>query len=941
MSSKSRTQFGLFSGASLAALLLAPSALAQQAAPAPKPAAPQTGGIEEVVVTAERREAQLQNVPIAVSAFTPETLDKLQIAGGPDLVTAVPSVSFSKGNFTGYNFAIRGIGSKSVGASGDAGTSVHLNGAPLVANNLFESEFFDVERVEVLRGPQGTLYGRNATGGVVNVITKKPSNKFEAFAQGTGGNYGSYRGEGMINVPLGESGGLRIAGAYLKRDGYAKNATTGNTIDGRDLWSLRATLGYDLGDTANVWVSYEKFKEDDNRLRSGKQYCIKDPTKTSLAGVPVSGLVAGFINQGCLPGDMLKSRETLNSQATLGGLLGNVTGGLITGDAFAGKLIPEDIRTIEAAFDPRYRANSEVFQLNFKWDLTDNLQFNLNGTRSTGSVFSNEDYNKVNAPGTFNPIPGLAPGGVVSDPQLGASNRFRTYDISQGDSTQTSVEARIASSYDGRFNYSLGYINIKYEAQADYYVFSNTLTANALATGNVVDFSNPTGPTLESRVNNSGRNYYLNAQPYFLDASAVFGEIYLDLTDNLKFTGGLRRTSDDKRVVNNQPALLTATTGAPGSLNCTSIPVQGSWCPLSATAPTNAYYTNNNLPNTASFTEMTGRAGFDWKVAEDNLLYAFYSRGYKGGGVNPAPSLGVATVKPTFDPEFVTSYEVGSKNKFADGRVQLNLTGFYYDYQGYQISKIVNRTSLNENVDAKVQGLEVESIFAPNEKWLFTLNAGFNKSEILKGESINSLDIRQGDPAFTVIKASNTSNCMVPTAALAQLIAIGQTVPGPGVPNPTGLNGFLLGAGATNLLGACAGAFSALGVTPSAGKPVQLKGKELPNAPSVTASFSANYVQPLGDTWNMVFNGSYYYQGESYARIYNTISDELPSWQSANFSLALENDASNLTVKLFVKNAFEEEAVTDKYYTDDSSGLFTNAFFIEPRTYGLTVSKKW
>jgi outer membrane receptor protein involved in Fe transport len=251
MSSKSRSHFGLFSGASLAALLLAPSALAQQAAPPAKPAAPQAGGIEEIVVTAERREAQLQNVPIAVTAFTPETLDKLQIAGGPDLVTAVPSVSFSKGNFTGYSFAIRGIGSQAVGVSAEASTGVHLNGAPLVTNNLFESEFFDVERVEVLRGPQGTLYGRNATAGVVNIITKKPTNKFEALLQGTGGNYGSYRGEGMVNIPLGEAGGLRVAGALLKRDGYAKNAVTGNDIDGRDLYSLRATLGFDLGDTAS------------------------------------------------------------------------------------------------------------------------------------------------------------------------------------------------------------------------------------------------------------------------------------------------------------------------------------------------------------------------------------------------------------------------------------------------------------------------------------------------------------------------------------------------------------------------------------------------------------------------------------------------------------------------------------------------------------------
>jgi hypothetical protein len=93
-------------------------------------------------------------------------------------------VNFSKGNFTGYNFQIRGIGSKLVSGSGDAGTGIHLNNAPLIANNLFETEFYDVERVEVLRGPQGTLYGRNATGGVVNLLTAKPDRHFAGNLRG-------------------------------------------------------------------------------------------------------------------------------------------------------------------------------------------------------------------------------------------------------------------------------------------------------------------------------------------------------------------------------------------------------------------------------------------------------------------------------------------------------------------------------------------------------------------------------------------------------------------------------------------------------------------------------------------------------------------------------------------------------------------------------------
>jgi outer membrane receptor protein involved in Fe transport len=103
-----------------------------------------------------------------------------KIDGGPNLQQAIPNVTFAKSNFTNsFNFQIRGIGAKAVGASADQGVGVHLNNAPQQSGNLFEAEFYDVERVEVLRGPQGTLYGRNATGGVVNVITAKPTDQFE------------------------------------------------------------------------------------------------------------------------------------------------------------------------------------------------------------------------------------------------------------------------------------------------------------------------------------------------------------------------------------------------------------------------------------------------------------------------------------------------------------------------------------------------------------------------------------------------------------------------------------------------------------------------------------------------------------------------------------------------------------------------------------------
>jgi outer membrane receptor protein involved in Fe transport len=285
------------------------SALAAFAAPAMAQQASNANVIEELVVTAQKKEEALQDVPIAVSAFDQNALEKSKIDGGPNLVLAVPNVNFSKGNFTGYNFQIRGIGSKVVAASADAGTGIALNNAPLIANNLFETEFYDMERVEVLRGPQGTLYGRNATGGVVNLITAKPKDIFEANIRAEYGNYDSKKLRGMVNLPLGDMFALRLAGAYLNRDGFGKNIVTGNDADDRDLFGARATLAFHPTDRLRTWVLWDHFEEDDNRSRIGKQFCTKDVGPDNVGGVGYStaagGLIGqverGLFSQGCQP----------------------------------------------------------------------------------------------------------------------------------------------------------------------------------------------------------------------------------------------------------------------------------------------------------------------------------------------------------------------------------------------------------------------------------------------------------------------------------------------------------------------------------------------------------------------------------------------------------------------------------------------------------------
>jgi outer membrane receptor protein involved in Fe transport len=375
-------------GASVLAMgLLAPAAVAQEDGES-------TRTLSTVTVTTQKVEESIQDVPIAVSAFDEEALNRLQLTGGPDLVKSIPNVTFTKGNFTGFNFKIRGIGVDSVAQSGDAGVGVHQNDVPLTANRLFEAEFYDVERVEVLRGPQGTLYGRNATGGVFNLITAKPVlGEFQANAELTYGNENTFKAKGMVNLPLGDKAALRLAGSLLQRDGYVKNSVTGNDIDDRDLSSFRATFAVEPTDNLRGWVSYEHFEEDDSRLRAGKQLCKKDPGFDTFAGIPVSAFDQLVTSLGCQDAPLSQSNDRVNSQATLGGGLA-ITAGLLNGDAFLDPVNP-DLRTIESAFDPIYKADQDLITWKGEWNVTDSLLLTYLGSHNESSVQSIEDYNKI------------------------------------------------------------------------------------------------------------------------------------------------------------------------------------------------------------------------------------------------------------------------------------------------------------------------------------------------------------------------------------------------------------------------------------------------------------------------------------------------------------------------------------------------------------------
>ncbi len=164
---------------------------------------PPRAAVETVTVTSSKLGgADVQSIPIAITALSQEQLTATQTAGGPDLIKQVPNMTFTKTNFSGYSIQIRGIGTQAISVTTDPAVAVAFNDIPFIRNHFFEQEFYDVANVEVLRGPQGTLYGRNATAGVVNLTSAKPSDQFEAMASADLGNYKNRRFEGMINIPI-------------------------------------------------------------------------------------------------------------------------------------------------------------------------------------------------------------------------------------------------------------------------------------------------------------------------------------------------------------------------------------------------------------------------------------------------------------------------------------------------------------------------------------------------------------------------------------------------------------------------------------------------------------------------------------------------------------------------------------------------------------------
>lgn len=981
-------RFALILATGASSLAITHAAHAQQAeAPAPA-AAEDDAAAGDIIVTAQRRSESLQNVPIAITAFDADSLEKQQIRSTSDLQLSIPSVTFTKSNFASSNFTIRGVGDAAVATSGDTSIGIAVNEMPLVTTRLFETDYFDLERVEVLRGPQGTLFGRNATGGVINFVTAKPDlTGFGASATLQYGNYDTRRAEGMVNVPLTDTLGVRVAGTWLKRDGYTRNLYTGNRIDGRDQYAVRGSLRWQPTDATTLDLMGYYFGEDSNRSRIQKQLCHRDPT--------------GVL--GCLP-DRL-ANETVNNNATLGTTLSSseffriVSGsaavaavglGSVYGtDSFSGAVNPVDLRTVNTDYEPTYRADELQLMGKLAHEFGP-VTLNLTGGYTRNKVTSRTDYNLAvqnplaTGPGSgifamrnfptalfANAVSHLFQGNNLCVSEVGrnytgyidgninrCSPQGAEYDESRAKNRQYSIEAHLDSDFDGPFNFLLGGIYVDNKADGDYFVASSGLDYGTAVVGAIQ--TGGAGATASPFAN-------VETNLYRLKSWGAFGEAYFDLSDTLKLTGGLRY-SHDRKFVRDRSMLFNFTIPY-GTEDAFAAPNAANFDADSSLAGNQPYRESE-----ATFGKLTGRVVLDWNpvlsFTDKTLVYASFSRGYKSGGINPAFNPSIVSAPAVYHPEVLNAFEIGTKNSFLGGHFRANLSAFYYDYKGLQISRIIARTAFNDNVDAKVYGVEGEFVLAPTHSLQFNLNASYLHTKVGRLQLIDPRDPSGGRSDAVIVKdLAGGANCVVaPTAAGNGALAnafVTAVNAGLGLKAPVAVPG-TAATGAFSMCSALAaaaanpsaGLSALLGVGPGPlpiqldpnvataklidGIPVDVSGNQLPNSPKYKVSLGAQYTADIGSSgMNAVFRVDYSLTGDAYSRVFNRPIDRVRSYDVLNAQVQLNGPDDRWFARAFVQNLLDNDAITGQYVTDASSGLFTNIFTLEPRRYGIALGFRY
>ncbi len=613
----------LLLGTSVSALLGAWCA----AAPAMAQQAPAAEDSDVVIITAQKREQDILDVGISTLAVSQEDLSEQRIEQIRDLGRSIANFSV-KEQIPGAIpvVTIRGVGLDDFSTTNNPAAGIYIDEVSLSSLALMSFDLYDLERVEVLRGPQGTLYGRNSTAGAVNIITAKPVDHFEARLAGGAGNYKRFEGEGMLNMPVGETAAFRISGRAVRQDeGFWKSRLLpGETLGEQDVTQGRAQFAFTPMEGWDVNLKVDGLKSR-SEMGQGEFF----GSVNFGTGVPpnftCNPILAGHV-------DPTQCTDFLGYTDT-------------DGDPFTG----------DWARDSQY----DIDQLGVTARIEGDLGF-ATFTSITGYIDFGRDFY------------------IDSD-----AAPFREFEFNQQDHVQQWSEEMRLSGEAGGFTWVVGgiYSQDKVKVRTPSF-FDDLFLSEGLITADQQT-----------------------------EALGAFAQGEWRLSDRLSLITGIRYTDETKDYVGGTRDLN------PFGLSMLLTPV----C-ASPTAPCQLSFLDSSISDKF----WSWRAGLNWHVTDDTLLYASVSRGQKSGGFFSGFALTTAQLLP-YRSEELTAYEIGAKTRLPDYHLRAEASAFHYDYSDLQTFIRVDLGPLSVQAlgnvpEAEVNGLDASLDWAPVDG--LTLQAG-------------------------------------------------------------------------------------------------------------------------------------------------------------------------------------------------------------------------
>jgi iron complex outermembrane recepter protein len=799
-------------------------------------------GIDEtdIVVTAQRVEQNLQDVPLAVTAVGGATLQRQNITDATRLEVLAPGLTIGRSG-TDLRPAIRGVRTENVGANADPTIGFFIDGVYQSRPSQALAGFVDLERVEVLRGPQGTLFGRNTYGGAISLVSAKPTNTFGAGINLLYGRFNRLRADGFVNAPIaGDFAQFRIAAAYERADGFVRNTGGGRNLGEDEQYYVRPSLRLEA-DGAELVLRAAYWRQKGTAIGAFGYKSAGTMIDPALVSATNSGRSLGT-------GALLFPINT-----RIGDGIADVNGvdlGVPIGSPY------------EVAFDNTNRVDNEMIQLSadFSLDLGFGTLRSITGFTDWYSLRSSDnDFAAFPLAVDFNITDART---VSQEVQLfGNSERFdwilggfyysdRVYEIFFNDQNNAYPVAGSAAAAGPPFQTNPGY----------------TLRPSGVLTG---------APFALTRVDG------LTPVSVNTESLAGFGQATFRFTPQFAVTGGIRYTSDRKRY---SRQLLNA-------VNLTTA--------NAAAAP----FTQRD--QRATFERATWKVGVEFKPREDSLIFAQASTGFTSGGFNGGtfvnPANGAVTPLPAFAPQTVTAYELGTKNRFADGAIQLNASIFYNDLKNLQVQSQVpfgsTVLSITGNAGAaRSYGAEIEAILRPVRNFTVGINATYLNAKY------NTLLLN--NPFPNPAQACNAG-------------AVGAAIP--------------LRVGTLRCLNVGTAA------APSFLNQVDLAGARIPYSPEFTVQANVNWdietgIGTIAPSANLLFNSGYFNTD------FNTLVDRQAAFTKTDLRLTWTSLDRKFNAQVYVEN-LEDAAVNQRGVFGTNQSM--NASYAMPRTYGIKFGARF